>query len=77
MPTEGLFRANASDLAVEAPTKSGPRNPGPAVYAIPSISSKASPDSSIVRRKRGIIFFKWSLEAISGTTPPYSACFEA
>ena len=31
IPTEGLFKANAIDFAVEAPINSGPLKPGPDV----------------------------------------------
>ena len=70
----GLFIANASDLPKFAPTSSAPIRPGAQVAATAStscLSISASRSACSVTRTTASMCRR---EAISGTTPPYSAC---
>ena len=67
----GIDNVWASDFAKDEPTIKLPDSPGPLVYAIKSISFKSILLSSNAFFNTGTMFFMCSLDAISGTTPPY------
>ena len=61
-------------LASATPTSKAPTSPGPYVTPIASISSSVTPASVNAFLITGLIFSICFLDAISGTTPPYSVC---
>ena len=64
----------ASVLAKADPVNKGPIKPGPFVNATNSISLISQLYLAKSFSSKGIVLSVWSLDANSGTTPPYLLC---
>ena len=73
-PTSGSRVPAAIPLASITPAMTPPISPGPAVTAIPSRSGSATPASASACSTHRSRRSAWARAAISGTTPPKSAC---
>ena len=73
---KGMSKAKDIDLAKDVPTINDPTNPGPFVKATADKSLILIPASLITFSTTGRISFWCSLEANSGTTPPYNSCID-